>query len=544
MILKLKERGLSPLFVMVTFIILMIVMPSIFIMVRLIHPPTESWHHIKEYVLADYIRNSLILVLGVSFFTGILGTFFAWSLSRYQWKFGLFYEGLLFLPMAIPPYIAGYVYGGIFTPFGTLYRIMDKAGLEPVKVDILSMGGAIFVFSLFLMPYVMLVTRGFFEKMPRNIEESSRLLGKSPVKTFFMVILPMARGSLVGGIVLVMLEVLNDYGLVKYFGIPTFSTAIYTTWFGMSDVDGAVRLAASLMSLVIIILLIEQFFRGRGKLSQARAVSDRGRKKKPEKGYKILFYTVTYIYSMFAIIIPVAQLIWWSSIAKQTTVLRRFGSILFNTLSVGVVVTVLVVICGVLIGNLARLHPGVLSKIYGRIVILGYSIPASIIAIAVLVAFIAVDRSLGGLYAIFGLKKLFLTSSTLILIFALTIRFMAIGFNNIESGFSKMGKKYYEASKLLGKGEWETFIKVDFPILRPAVISAAILAFVDVIKELPLTLILRPFNFDTLATRVFTYAGDEMIHEASVYSLMIIGVSVIALIILTKIRNGGQYDRT
>lgn len=482
----------------------------------------------------------MTLVVGVSLITGILGVFFAWSLARYEWPYSRVLEMLLFLPMAFPPYIAGYVYGGIFTPYGTLYRLMDKLGLEPIKVDILSKGGAVFVFALFLMPYVMLVTRSFFERMPKNIMESSMLLGRSETQTFFRIILPMSRGALVGGIVLVALEVLNDYGMVRYFGIPTFSTAIYTTWFGMSDVDGAIRLAASLMILVASLLLIEQFFRGRGRLSQARASNDRGKKKKPGKGYKRWFYGVLTLYLTFALLIPVAQLVSWSTIAKQTSVMRKFGSIMFNTISTGIIVTVFVIIAGILIGNLNRLHTGRLSKIYARIVILGYSIPASIVAIAVLVFFITIDRSLGGLYGLLGLKKLFLSGSALVLVFALTIRFMAIGFNNIEAGFSKMGKKHYEASKLLGRGEWDTFRYVDFPILRPAVISAAILAFVDVMKELPLTLILRPFNFDTLATRVYTYAGDEMIHEASVYSLMIIGVSVIALMVLTRIRNGAK----
>jgi iron(III) transport system permease protein len=536
--MKIKERGLSPLFVIVTFIITAIVLPSVFIFIRLFHPVTESWLHIKEYVLADYIRNSLILVTGVGVITGIFGTFFAWSLSKYKWRFELLLESILFLPMAIPPYIAGYVYGGIFTSFGTLDRILVQTGLEPIRVDILSKGGAIFVFSLFLMPYVILITKAFFDKLPKTIEESSRLLGRNQTSTFFRVVLPMSRGSLVGGIVLVMLEVLNDYGLVRYFGIPTFSTAIYQTWFGMSDVDGAVRLAASLMSIVIIILLVEQFFRGRGRLSQARAISDRGVKKSASKIYQAVFYVLTFVYLLFALIIPITQLAWWSSIAKQTNVMRRLGSILFNTISVGFVVTILVVACGILIGNLNRLNPSIVSKIYARIVILGYSIPASIIAIGVLVTFIYVDRSLSGLYGILDVKNLLLTSSKFILIFALTIRFMAIGFNSIESGFSKMGKKYYEASKLLGRGEWYTFRYVDFPILKPAILSAAILAFVDVLKELPLTLILRPFNFDTLATRVYTYAGDEMIHEASVYSLIIICVSVLALILLSFIRRG------
>jgi iron(III) transport system permease protein len=540
LMLRIAKRGPSPLFVLATIIIGLIILPSVFILARLFQPATESWLHIKQYVLNDYIMNSLKLVLGVSAFTGVFGTFFAWSLAKYKWRFSLVNEALLFLPMAIPPYISGYIYGGIFTPFGTLDRILGTFNMTSIRVDILSMEGAILVFSLSLMPYVMLITRSFFERIPRNVEESSRLLGKSSLQTFFQVILPMARGSIIGGVVLVMLEVLNDYGLVKYFGIPTFSTAIYTSWFGMADMDGAVRLAASLMTFVVIILLMERLFKGRKRLSQARAVVDSVEKKEPSRAYKALFYGLSSVYIIFSFAIPIAQLAWWSTIAKQTTVLRRFGPIMFNTISTAVIVTILVVICGILIGNLQRLKPGVLSRMYSGIVILGYSIPASIIAVAVLVFFISVDRSLSGLYGLLGLKNLFLSGSVAILVFALTIRFMAIGFNNIEAGFSKMGKKYYEASKLLGKGELETFFKVDFPILKPAVFSAAILAFVDVLKELPFTLILRPFNFDTLATRVFTYAGDEMIHEASVYSLMIIAVSILALVMLIRIRNGAK----
>lgn len=540
MISKLKERGLSPLFILVTFIIIAIVLPSIFIFLQLFHPVTESWTHIKEYVLKDYITNSMILIVGVGAISGVLGTFFAWSLSKYKWRFGLLLESLLFLPIAIPPYIAGYVYGGIFTPFGTLDRILNTFGIEAVRIDILSKGGAIFVFSLFLMPYVLLVTRGFFDRLPKTIEESSRLLGRSSISTFLRLILPMARGSLIGGVVLVILEVLNDYGLVRYFGIPTFSTAIYQTWFGMSDVDGAVRLAASLMTIVVVILVIEQLLRGRGRLNQARAISDRGTKTRAGKYYRGFFYVTTTLYIVFALLIPISQLIHWSTIAKQTLVMRQFGNIVFNTISVGLVVTIFVVVSGILIGNLNRLKPSVFSKIYSRIVILGYSIPASIIAIGVLMMFTSMDRSLFHVYQVLDLKSLFLTSSPLILIFALTIRFMAIGFNSIESGFSKMGKKYYEASKSLGHGEWQTFRQIDLPILKPAILSAAILAFVDVLKELPLTLILRPFNFDTLATRVFTYAGDEMIQEASVYSLMIIAVSIITLMLLNWIRKGNE----
>ena len=535
---RILDRGRSPLFVIVTIIIIFVAMPLLYIGSQLIHPPADSWQHIKTYVLGDYIKNSIILTTGTVFFAGILGVFFAWSTARYEWKHKLLVESLLFLPMAIPSYIAGYVYGGIFSHFGSLHRIMDNLGLKPVRIDIFSMGGAIFVFTLVLMPYVMLVARSFFHRMPRSIEESSRLLGRTRVQTFFSIVLPMARGALVGGIILVVLEVLNDYGLVKYFGIPTFSTAIYQTWFGMSDVDGAVRLAASLMGIVLFVLIIEQIIRGKRKVSQSRATSDIGRKRIPGRGYKLAFYLVTSIYLLFALAIPVSQLLWWSFIAGKTVKLNGFTSIIFNTVFLATIVTLLVIISGLLIGNLIRLSPGKISRFYGKVVLLGYSIPASIIAIAVLLFFVSIDKSFSAIYDSLGLGKLFFTGSVIMLIFALTIRFMAIGYNNIEAGYSKLGKRYFEASKTLGKSGIETFFNVDLPMLKTSILAGVILTFVDVLKELPLTLILRPFNFDTLSTRVFTYAGDEMIHEASVYSLIIILVSILALITLTFLKKG------
>lgn len=536
MLKRFRKRGINPLFLIVTIFVLLIITPSLFIVIRLFNPPTDTWLHIKEHVLADYIKNSIILVSSVGSITAVLGTYFSWSLSRYNWKHIKFIEALFIIPLAIPIYISGYVYAGIFNPFGSLDRILMKLDIPLIRIDILSIEGAIFVFSLCLTPYVLLVSRNFFENLPNNLEESSRLLGKSTNETFFKLILPMAKGSIIAGVVLVALEVLNDYGTVKYFGIPTFSTAIYSTWFGMSDINGAIRLAASLMSLVILILLIEQFFRNKGRLSPSKANSSYSEKKQPSLLYKIVFTSIASVYIAFALIIPLGQLLWWSLIAKQAVVLRDLGTILINTISLGIIVTVVIIVFSILLNNLNRLQSGIITKIYSRIVVLGYSIPASIIAIAVLVFVLSIDSFFAGIYMTLNLKRLFLSGSIITLIFALIVRFMAIGFNNIEAGFSKIGVSFYEASKVLGKGELETFFKIDLPMLKISIFSAAILTFVDIIKELPLTLILRPFNFDTLATKVFAYAGDEMIHEASIYSLLIILTSIFALIILSKMR--------
>lgn len=525
-------KGHRPLFLASSVIVFLILLPTFMLFKEFFQPVNENWAHIKEYLLKDYIVNSLTLILAIGLTTGVIGTFISWMLSHYNFKINKVLFILSFLPMAVPPYIAGYVYGGIFGFGGSLERIFRALNLEPIRLDMLSMGGAVFVFSIFLMPYVILVTRSFFTKLPASYFESSTLLGKSPRTTFFKVILPLSRGAIIGGVVLVMLEVLNDYGLVKYFGITTFSTAIYKTWFGLGDVSSAIRLAVILMVLVVVILSSEHALRGRKRISQARANAKNYLNEKPSWHARLLFNIVYGFYIFCGVVVPVIQLVQWAIMGYHRVNLEGLLTTVKETIFMALIVTILVLVCGLLIGNFNRLIKSVLSKLYSRVVIIGYSIPASIIAVAVMIFFMKADKFFRPVYELFALKNNFMMGSLIMLIFALTLRFMAIGFNSIESGYNKMGIKYYEASTMLGKNSLQTFLQVDLPLLKPALLSACILTFVDVLKELPLTLILRPFNYSTLATKVFVYAGDEMIHEASVYALIIIGISAIALVMM------------
>ena len=536
-----KVRGLSPLFIITSIIALFIIMPSLSILRSLFVDNGIHWDHIKSYLLKEYIVNSLILIAFVGLITGIIGTYLSWTLSHYHFKHKNILFILLSLPLAIPPYIGGYVYGGIFNYGGTLERILKALNIPLVHVNILSMPGAIFVFSLFLMPYTILITKSFFSKLPLSYFESGQLLGKNRRQIFFKVILPLSTTAIFGGSVLVMLEVLNDFGLVNYFGIMTFSTAIYKTWFGLGDLASAIRLASILMVIVFVILTSESFLRRKIRVSQPRSLSQKNKLFIISKKSKIRFTIVYAIYLLFAFIIPIVQLIQWTFFAKDSLQLRNLFTIVFDTLHLTIIVTGLVLLCGIIIGNYNRLSKSLLSKLYSKIVILGYSIPASIIAVAVLSFFIEVDGFLKPLYQNIGLKNLFLSSSLAMLIFALTLRFMAIGFNSIESGYKKMGTHYHDAALLLGQNHIKTFFKVDLPMLMPALMSAFILTFIDVLKELPLTLILRPFNYNTLATQVYTYAGDEMIHEASFYALIIVSISTIALVALSFIGKRGKH---
>jgi iron(III) transport system permease protein len=536
-----KMRGLGPLFIITSVIVLMILLPSFSIIKSLFTESGQHWEHIKTYLLENYIVNSIILIVFVGIFTASIGTYLSWTLTRYNFKYKKIMFIFLTLPLAIPPYIGGYIYGGIFNYGGTLERILKNFDMPMLHINILSIPGAIFVFSLFLMPYTILITKSFFSKLPLSYFESAQLLGKNRGQVFRKVVFPLSITAIFGGTVLVMLEVLNDFGLVNYFGIMTFSTAIYKTWFGLGDLSSAIRLASILMVLVFVILSSESFLRRRIRISQPRSLSQRNKSFELSKKSKVVFIFVYTIYVLFSFIIPIIQLIQWTFFAKNTLQLRNLFVVVTDTLNLTIVVTIIVLIAGIIIGNYARLSKGLLSKFYSKVVILGYSIPASIIAVAVLSFFIQTDGFFKTFYQELGLKNLFLTSSLAMLTFALSLRFLAIGFNSIESGFKKMGTKYHDASLLLGKNHLKTFLKVDLPMLMPALTSAFILTFVDVLKELPLTLILRPFNYNTLATQVYTYAGDEMIHEASFYALIIVSISTIALVALSFIGKRGKH---
>ena len=540
--MKKSIRGLSPLFLLSTFIAILILLPSAFLIAGLFQPVSDNWEHIRTIVLERYVKNTLVLIGSVGLVTASVGTFLSWNLTQYDFKWNRLKMGLLLLPLAIPPYIGGYVYGGIFNYSGTLERIFRSLGWSPIHIDMLSMGGAIFVFSIFLMPYVILVTRGFFYRLPASYFESARLLGHSPLQTFFRVILPMSRGVIAAGTVLVLLEVLNDYGLVRYFGIPVFSTAIYSAWFGLGDVQSAIRLALILMGIVFVVLFTEQQLTQSIRTVPAKTDARIRRRKKPSKWLWWGFHSIYFLYLGAGLLIPIAQLIAWSKMASKQVIMRGLPSLLGNTLKLGLIVTGGVILCGLIIGNYQRLKNNSWSRFYSKLVVLGYSIPAPIIAVAVLLFFVQVDRSLQGVYQWLGFKNSFVTGSLFLLIFALTLRYMAIGYNSLSAGLNRIGTRYHEAARTLGANGWRSFWQVDFPMLKPAILSAVLLTFVDVLKELPLTLILRPFNFDTLATRVFSYAGDEMIHEASVYALLIIGVSGLALVIMQGMQRRKSND--
>jgi len=520
--------------------ILLIIAPNVNILINAFQEGNENWQHIKDYLLKDYIINSLILIVFTGIFTIFIGTSLSWIISIYDFPLRNFFKWGLVLPLAIPPYIAAYTYNGLFNYTGVLQSFLRNSldmKVNQVYFDIMSIQGAIFIFTMFLYPYVYIITRSFLEKQSAALVENSRLLGRNSLEIFFCIILPISRTAIVGGVSLVVLEVLNDFGLVKYFGIPTFSTAIFKTWFAMGDTDSAIKLSAMLMFLVLAILLLENIFRGRKKYSYT---TSKVTPLKPQKltGIQALgAMAYCLIIFSFGFMVPLLQLIHWSTLTYKKILNIEFWQLMINSLSVALSASVLIIIIAVVIANYCRISEGVIAKIYSKVTTLGYSIPGAVIAMGVIVFFVAIDKNLFWFYRLLNGQpsKLILTTSIFMLIFAYTIRFLAIGYNSIQAGFEKVGKTFFEASRTLGMNVTQTFFKVDFIMLRSAIVSGFILVFIDILKELPLTIILRPFNFNTLATKAFEYANNEMIHEAAIPSIIIIIISTASIYFFHKL---------
>ncbi|MRX74077.1 ABC transporter permease subunit [Bacillus lacus] len=522
----------------ILFISIMLI-PNFIIGVQMFSEPNENWSHIKEYLLKDYVYNTVVILFFTAAAATLIGTSLAWLLAVYSFPFSRFFKWALILPLAVPPYIAAYTYHGIVNYTGVIQSTLRNSfdiTVNQSYFNIMNIQGAVFIFTICLYPYVYTITRGFLQNESSSVIENARLLGAGPIGVFFRVALPISRGAIVGAATLVILEVLNDYGVVSYFGIQTFSTAIFRTWYGMKDLDSALKLAGSLMILVIFVLILERILRGRKRFGYTTA---KIRPIQPKRLTGIKSWgAAAYCLAIFSVafIIPVLQLLSWATMTYEKVLNATFLTLAWNSVFAASIASALILLIALVISNYTRLHQGVIPKIISRLTTLGYSIPGAAIAIGVISLFLALDQQLYSMLSRINMEPaIVLRTSLVMLISAYIIRFLAIGFNSIESGFDKVGSSFSEASRTLGSNSLQTFFRIDIPMLRGAIFSGFILVFVDILKELPLTLFLQPFNFSTLATQAFKYANDERVQEASVASLLIIVISGFCIFVFHKL---------
>ena len=468
--------------------------------------------------------------------TSIFGVSSAWIVSRYYLFKSSFLEWMLILPLAIPSYITAYAYAGFFDYGGWLSRLTANEGINSFKVDVMNIYGLVFVLSISLFPYVYVSARAIFLHQSFRLIEASKMLGAGETKTFFKIVLPIARPAIVGGILLVLMEVLNDYGAAKYYGVPTFTTGIFRSWFSLGEPATAVYLSALLLLIIFLLVSLEKIQRGKRLFSAETKGSFRLPKKKLKTSKRLLAISIVSIPISLGFGLPLIQLLYWGFLTYSTVFTSSFLVIALQSLGIATLTGVGTVFFAVLLLYVPQWNRLRILKNSARIAILGYAVPGSVIAIGVMVLTLGFDKWLIKFFDnTFHITIGLLFNGTIVvLIYAYIIRFIAVAFNPLEASKTKISDRLSESSRLLGKGRVATFFKIDFPLLKTGMASAFILVFVDTMKELPLTLILKPYRINTLAVKAYEYASDELILEASIPSLCIIATGIVPIILLNK----------
>jgi iron(III) transport system permease protein len=529
---------------------LVVALPVLTVFGFLLQPATGVWQHLAQTALTDYIVNSLLLMLGVGAGTLLLGVSTAWVSATCEFPGRRFFEWALLLPMAIPAYIIAYTYTGMLDfagPVqGALRAVFDWGYGDYWFPNVRSLTGAMVMLSLVLYPYVYLLARAAFLEQSVCVLEVSRTLGATPMHTFLRVALPMARPAIIAGLLLALMETLADYGTVQYFGVNTFTTGIFRTWFGLGDVAAAAQLAALLMGFVFVLILLERWSR-----REARYY-DTGRRERALPRHRLegwrmaVGLAVCIVPLTLGFLLPAGQLLVWAGRTAGKMLDVEFLRVVTHSLALAGSAAVVTLAVGLFMAYGRRLHGGRLMSGAVRVAGLGYAIPGTVIAVGVMIPLAWLDNSVDAwMRARFDYSTGLLLSGTLVaLMFAYMVRFLAVALQSVEAGLGKIRPSMDDAARSLGMAPGTVLRRVHVPMLRGSLITAMLLVFVDVLKELPATLVLRPFNFNTLAVRTYELAGDERLADAASASLTIVLAGIIPVILLSRSlsRTGARHE--
>ncbi len=497
------------------------------------------WDHLFETVLFKYVYNTVILMVGVIFLSLFISIIPAWLVSNYDFKFAKFFDWILVLPIACPAYLVAYAYtdfleySGPVQKFVRFYFSFNSAD-EYFFPEIRSLWGAIFVMSFVLYPYIYVLARTAFRKAPLSLYETSRLYNKS---TFFSVGLPLARPAIFAGIALVCMEVVSDFGTVEYFSLETLTLGIFNVWIGMNSITSAAQLSIITFIFVISLLLIEIKSRASSKFHDTSRRKTFVSLKKLSSQKSILCILICLFPPFVGFIIPVLILTSNSLYAFDYEPINVFIKPFLNSILVSFLSAAFVVIFSFFIVSYSNETKSKIVKTLAGISSTGYAFPGTMLAIGVVIFIGFLDNLINSIDKFIFIipNNLYFGGTFFVLLFAYIVRFQAIGFGSLSSGFQKIPQNLFSASRCLGKTFLGTTIKVTFPLLLPFLIAGGLLVFVDVMKELPMTLLLRPFNFETLATQTYQYAHSELMAEASIPALMIVSSGLIPVLFMNKL---------
>ena len=535
-----KRFAFSGWTILVMAIALIIAMPILFIFTSVFSKSGAIWSHLADTVLQDYIVNSLTLMLVVGTGVCTLGITTAWLVTMCRFWGSKWLEWGLLLPLAAPAYLLAYAYTNMLDYFGPVQSgLRSLFGWTSIQdywfPEIRSLWGAGVMLLLVLYPYVYLLARVAFLDQSVCTIEASRSLGSNPWQSFFTVALPLARPAIVAGLALALMETLNDLGTVEYFGVNTFTTGIYRTWLGMGDRTAAAQLAAFLMIFVLILIVLERRSRSAAQYYESSSYFQKITPYKLGVGRGILAMVACLLPIIFGFIVPAVYLLQLTLNNLDSSFDADFWDLARHSFILALITAIAAMIIALLMAYGKRLEPNWLMKTAVRISAMGYAIPGSVIAVGVLIPVAGLDNIIDrSMRATFNISTGLLLSGTIVaLIFAYLVRFLAVGFGSVESSLNKISPNLDDASRSLGYGSTATLWKIHTPLMSGGLLTSAMLVFVDVMKELPATLVIRPFNFDTLGIRVYQYASDERLAEAAAPALAIVLVGIIPVILLS-----------
>ncbi len=525
------------------FILLFFLAPILIILSSIFADYSENWSHIYEYVLGDYILNSLILVSGVSLLVMIIGSLTAWLVSNYQFFGKRFFEWGLILPLAIPPYILAYTFTGLFDSYGTMNEIARSLfNLEQNEMlfpNIRNIYGAIIVFSFTLYPYVYLICRTAFLNQSRSMFEVGRTLGLSQASIFLKLALPLVRPALIAGTMIVAMETLSDFGAVDHFTISTFTTGIFRTWYGMYDLTTAMQLASMLLIFITFCLVIERTSRKNANYSTI------GSNFKPTQvtrlgslGSFVCFF-VCFIPIFIGFILPILEILNWSLRFNTSFFNEQFFSISLNTVLLSILSAILCTFIAMIINFSIRYKNSSLIKSINPFLNIGYAVPGLILAVGIVQLFVFLDNNI-----LNSFEGYFLTGSLFGLIFAYIIKSYALANSTYEAGYQKISQTIDDSARVLKSTGLNLLFRVHFPILKTSFFTSILLVTSEVVKELPATLILRPFNFETLAVSTYIYASEERMVEAAAPATAIILIGLIPIFFISQMIRASRLEKS
>jgi iron(III) transport system permease protein len=526
---------------------LLVMLPAAAIVVLALSARDSIWPQIAATVLPVYIVETVVLMAGVGFLSFVIGCGTAWLVTMYRFPGRQVLQWALVLPLAVPTYIIAYTFVHVFEYAGPVQgELRELFGWSTPGdysfPELRSLPGAIVVLSLVLYPYVYLTARASFIRQGAAQIEVARTLGSSLPRAFLTIALPLARPAIAVGVSLAMMECLNDIGAVEFFGVSTLSVGVYATWLGKGNLPGAAQLALVMLLFVSALIALERSGRRSQRADSliGRDAQPSGVQMTPAKGAFAAFACGLPVALGF--ILPAGVLLGFAFERGGIVAVEAFRSAAFNSITVSILAGAVILGFGLFIAYAQRLSRSPAVSLAIRLITAGYALPGAVLGIGVLVPLAAFDNSLDSLMRqYFGFSSgLILTGSVAALVYAYTVRFLAIALGSLEAGLTRITPNLTAAARTLGRGPVATLFEIDLPLLRPALFSAALLVFVEAMKELPATLILRPFNFETLATLVYAQASLDQLEDTGLAALTIVAVGIVPIILLSRMMVAGR----